>query len=80
LLNGSAVESIVDTNIIYPKLKEQQTNIFGFLLMTGYLKSIKTTRANGICLCELSIPNKEIKSVYSQEIVALLADKIDSTK
>ena len=79
LLNGSAVESIVDTNIIYPKLKEQQTNIFGFLLMTGYLKSIKTTRANGICLCELSIPNKEIKSVYSQEIVALLADKIDST-
>lgn len=48
--------------------------------MTGYLKSIKTTRANGICLCELSIPNKEIKSVYSQEIVALLADKIDSTK
>ena len=47
--------------------------------MTGYLKSIKTTRANGICLCELSIPNKEIQSVYSQEIVALLADKIDST-
>ena len=79
LLNGSAVESIVDTSIIYPKLKEQQTNIFGFLLMTGYLKSIKTTRANGICLCELSIPNKEIQSVYSQEIVALLADKIDST-
>lgn len=80
LLNGSAVESIVDTSIIYPKLKEQQTNIFGFLLMTGYLKSIKTTRANGICLCKLSIPNKEIKSVYSQEIVALLADKIDSTE
>lgn len=79
LLNGSAVESIVDTSIIYPKLQEQQTNIFGFLLMTGYLKSIKTTRANGICLCKLSIPNKEIKSVYSQEIVALLADKIDST-
>ena len=47
--------------------------------MTGYLKSIKTTRANGICLCELSIPNKEIQSVYSQEIVALLADQIDST-
>ena len=80
LLNGSAVESIVDTSIIYPKLKEQQTNIFGFLLMTGYLKSIKTTRANGICLCELSIPNKEIQSVYSQEIVALLADQIDSTQ
>ena len=75
LLNGITINSVIETNIIYPKLKDNQTIIFGFLLMTGYLKSIKTTRANGICLCELSIPNKEIQSVYSQEIVALLADK-----
>ena len=76
LLNGATIESIVDTNIIYPKLKDQQTNIFGFLLMTGYLKSIQTTKANGICLCKLAIPNKEIKSVYSTEIIALLTDNI----
>ena len=76
LLNGITINSVIETNIIYPKLKDNQTIIFGFLLMTGYLKSIKTTRANGICLCELSIPNKEIQSVYSQEIVALLAEKM----
>lgn len=62
LLNGSAVESIVDTNIIYPKLKEQQTNIFGFLLMTGYLKSIKTTEPTASVYVNSVFPIKKLKA------------------
>ena len=58
LLGKTEVQSIVRTNIIYPKLKEPQTNILGFLLMTGYLKSTGTELdARGDYICRLSIPN-----------------------
>ena len=78
LLNGITINSVIETNIIYPKLKDNQTIIFGFLLMTGYLKAVQTRRINGISFCELAIPNKEIHTVYNNEIIALLADNIDN--
>ena len=78
LLNDSTINSVIETNIIYPKLKDNQTIIFGFLLMTGYLKAVQTRRINGVTFCELAIPNKEIRTVYNNEIIALLADNIDN--
>lgn len=78
LLNGITINSVIETNIIYPKLKDNQTIIFGFLLMTGYLKAVHTRRINGVNFCELAIPNKEIRTVYNNEIIALLADNIDN--
>lgn len=77
LLGKTEVQSIVRTNIIYPKLKEPQTNILGFLLMTGYLKSTSTELdARGDYICRLSIPNKEIKTIYYNEILSLLTEDI----
>lgn len=77
LLGKMEVQSIVRTNIIYPKLKEPQTNILGFLLMTGYLKSTSTELdARGDYICRLSIPNKEIKTIYYNEILSLLTEDI----
>ena len=77
LLGKTEVQSIVRTNIIYPKLKEPQTNILGFLLMTGYLKSTSTELdARGDYICRLSIPNKEIKTIYYNEILSLLTKDI----
>lgn len=65
------------TNVIYPELKDKSDSIFGFLLMTGYLKSIKTSfTARGNILCQLCIPNKEIENVYYNEILAQLEDGV----
>lgn len=72
LLNGETVQSVVETNIIYPSLRDTTTNIFGFLLLTGYLKAVKTMKLEGVNICELAIPNKEVKTVYRREILALL--------
>lgn len=73
LLGGGSVDAVVATDIIYPKLKDQQANIFGFLLMTGYLKSVQTVfTERGQIVCTLRIPNKEIASVYYNEIIAQL--------
>lgn len=80
LLSGLTVKAVVETNIIYPKLKDQQANIFGFLLMTGYLKAIETTSTNkGQLLCTLSLPNKEIASVYYNEILSQLSAGVKET-
>ena len=77
IINGTAVSSIVTTNVIYPELKDKSDSIFGFLLMTGYLKSIKTSfTARGNLLCQLCIPNKEIENVYYNEILAQLEDGV----
>lgn len=66
ILSGVPVESIIRTDIIYPSLKYPQTNILGFLLMTGYLKSTETKiDEDGAYVCKLEIPNKEIKSILS---------------
>ena len=65
LLNGITLDSIINTNIIYPNLKDMESNIFSFLLMTGYLKSVNTTIDDqGTHICQLAIPNKEVQSVY----------------
>ena len=80
LKENGKVTSIVKTNIIYPRLKEPQTNILGFLLMTGYLKSTKTTiNEDGAYICQLNIPNKEIRTVYRDEIISLLNNEIGET-
>lgn len=77
LLNGEVVSSTIETTTIYPRLRDSQTNIFGFLLMTGYLKSTDTKlNDEGAYVCKLSIPNKEIKSVYRKEIITLLNDTV----
>lgn len=80
LITGEAVTSVIDTNIIYPNLNEPQADIFGFLLMTGYIKATQTTvNEAGATVCQLSIPNKEIKSIYKKEILSHFSKAIGST-
>lgn len=77
LLNDEQITSIIATDTIYPKLKDPQTNILGFLLMTGYLKSVQTyLNEDGAYVCRLSIPNKEIKTIYRKEIISLLTENV----
>ena len=77
IINGTSVSSIVTTNVIYPELKDRSDSIFCFLLMTGYLKSIKTSyTARGNILCQLCIPNKEIENVYYNEILAQRSESV----
>lgn len=77
LVSGKIVTSIVDTNVVYPEIKNRAENIFAFLLMTGYLKAVRTTLTPfGDRECELSIPNKELTNVYYKEIIAHLSENM----
>ena len=68
LILGDKVLARIDQNVVYGP-----SNIFSLLLVAGYLKTtIKELQADGSYLCQVSIPNKEIASVYKSEVLAHL--------
>ena len=73
LLQGERVVAKIDQNVVYRSLAEDPANIYSLLLVAGYLKTPKKQlQPDGSYLCEVSIPNKEIASVYKSEILSHL--------
>ena len=73
LLQGKRVIARIDQNVVYRSLMEDPANIYSFLVMAGYLKTLrKELQADGAYLCEVSIPNREILAVYKSEILSHL--------
>lgn len=77
LLQGQSVTAYIDTNVIYPQIKDNPSSVFSFLLVAGYLKAIKTEVAPAWdYMCELAIPNREISFVYNKEILERMRQMI----
>ena len=73
LLQGDRVVVRIDQNVVYRSLTEDPANIYSLLLVAGYLKTKrKQLQGDGSWLCEVSIPNHEIASVYKSEILSHL--------
>ena len=73
LLQGERVIAQIDQNVVYRSLSEDPANIYSLLLVAGYLKTPKKElQADGSYLCEVSIPNREIATVYKSEILSHL--------
>lgn len=73
LVNGKTFTTYIDTGVIYPQIKNNPSTIYSFLLVTGYLKVLKSTPSfNGDFMCEVALPNKEISLVYHKEILQQL--------
>ena len=73
LLQGSRTIARIDQNVVYRSLIDNPENVYSLLLTAGYLKApIKQLQADGTYLCEVAIPNKEIASVYKNEILSHL--------
>lgn len=77
LLDGESFVTYIDTDVIYPQIKKNPSSIYSFLLVAGYLKVIRMDMAyNGDYMCEVALPNKEIRYVYSKEILQKLESLI----
>lgn len=77
LLDGESFVTYIDTDVIYPQIKKNPSSIYSFLLVAGYLKVIRMDMAyNGDYMCEVALPNKEIRYVYSKEILQKLDNLI----
>lgn len=73
LLQGDKFTTLIDTGVIYPQIKKNPSTIYSFLLVAGYLKAENTDiSSSGDFMCEVSLPNKEIKTVYNKEVLQKL--------
>ncbi len=80
LLQGSHVKAFIDTDIIYPEIKSSEDAIYSFLMMTGYLKiSEIVTDFDDNPVCNLLIPNKEIKMIFKKEILDNLSQTMNQS-
>lgn len=76
LLRGEKILTQIDMNVVYPQLEADPSYIYSFLLVAGYLKADSSVPGlPGTHMCEVSIPNKEILSVYKKEILAKLIQR-----
>lgn len=76
LLKGEKILTQIDMNVVYPQLEADPSYIYSFLLVAGYLKSDSCVPGlPGTHMCEVSIPNKEILSVYKKEILTKLIQR-----
>ena len=77
LLRGESFLTYIDTDVIYPQIRNNPSSVYSFLLVAGYLKAIRTESSfSGDFMCEVAIPNKEIAFVYNKEILQKLNDML----
>ena len=73
LLQGEKVIAAIDAGVSYPMLESDPAYVYSFLLAAGYLKAKrKGISGTGNIMCEISLPNKEIRTVYRVEILGHL--------
>lgn len=74
LLEGGSIAKRIDTNVVFPELRENESVLWSILVFTGYLKA-----ARGPIIIgqppppyQLSIPNLEVAEVYRTTFEAWL--------
>jgi hypothetical protein len=74
LLEGKVVKKFIDENFVFPELKANEGAIWSLLLMTGYLKVVSSQETLQGTLCQLEIPNQEIRNLYRKIIELWLSN------
>ena len=69
LLDGDAIEVLVDEAVIYSDIYTNKDALYTMLLTTGYLSAIENRLEDGEHICALAIPNREIATVYRKEVL-----------
>ncbi|MCP4150198.1 MAG: AAA family ATPase [bacterium] len=82
LIRGESIEKVVDENIILKQVASREDFLWSFLLMGGYLKQTGKRRdpGSGKVYYKLSIPNLEVRIIYSQIIDIYFTGKIGTDK
>lgn len=77
MLQGSEIVTIIDTNVIYPEIRNNPSSVYSFLLVAGYLKLAKSDMSpSGDFVCRVALPNREIAYVYRKEVIGRMSKVI----
>jgi Predicted AAA-ATPase/PD-(D/E)XK nuclease superfamily len=74
LLEGKVVEQFIDENFVFTELKGNEAAVWSLLLMTGYLKAVFSKETEQGTLCQLQVPNQEIRNLYRKIIEQWLSN------
>ncbi len=84
LLNGKAIDTDLNMNIVYNEVYRTQENIYSFLVSTGYLKATPKNILPNIddfeyynLIYSLTVPNKEMTYVYRDEIISYFSSSLN---
>ena len=80
LIEGNTIYKRIDDTIVMAEVEDSNENIWSFLLMSGYLKSVKTELIRGRFNCELKIPNEEVQIFYENLIEKWFQDTMTNQK
>lgn len=76
LISDNNINKIIDENIVMGDIEKSSDNLWSFLLFTGYLKANEAYRKEEYIYYNLSIPNREVKSLYKSIIENWFKDTI----
>lgn len=76
LISGYSINKIIDENIVMGDIEKSSDNLWSFLLFTGYLRAKEAYRKEEYIYYNLSIPNREVKSLYKSIIENWFKDTI----
>ena len=75
LLKGEAIEVLINLETIIVGIENNEDNIWGLMLGTGYLKVVETVNlAEGIY--KVALPNYEIKLLFEDIVRSWFKDKV----
>ncbi len=80
LIEGKSINKVIDDNIVMSEVEDSNENVWSFLLMSGYLKAIKTELIRGRLNCELKIPNEEVHIFYENLIEKWFKETLTNQK
>jgi hypothetical protein len=78
LIRGEELIKIINEDIVMKDIDKSTENVWSFLLFSGYLKVVKKELKMGELICNLEIPNLEVKYVYRQIILNWFNESISS--
>ena len=73
LMRGRTVLSALHEGLIYEDIYKNKDALYTMLLTTGYLKCVGQKNEYGREWSELSLPNREIRSLFDREIIMNLS-------
>ena len=75
LLQDAPLQKIIDPSIVFADFDDNEAAVWSLLLMSGYLKAVTSEHTMQGTVCQLKIPNIEVRSLYRQIIEQWLSGK-----
>ncbi|WP_411680234.1 AAA family ATPase [Clostridium thailandense] len=79
LIQNKSISKEINENIEMKEVDKSTENVWSFLLLSGYLKTVnKIRKADGRLVCELAIPNLEVKYLYNEIIMSWFKESLNN--